>query len=327
MPLSNREIFDVKQNQRVKLRTGIEISKFGLGTAAFGGLYQSVSMQDCKKTTASALKHGITFIDTAPHYGKGVSEARLGEILKSHRRDALQISSKVGRILENTEYEADEFFKDSDTSKTRVYDYSASGIDRSIKESLERLQIDYLDIVFIHDPEGNEDIAISESARALSKLRDSGYIKSYGVGMNITSTPARFIRETDVDIVLIAGRFSILDQSAKEDLLPVALDRNVDIIAAGVFNSGLLANPKTGSTFDYLPASNDLLNKVLEIQNLASEFGVSLKAAATQFPLQHPAIKAVLVGCRSKEEVDENVLAFNEEIPEEFWSAMGLLRI
>jgi D-threo-aldose 1-dehydrogenase len=314
----------VKQNQRVKLRTGIEISKFGLGTAAFGGLYQGVSMQDCQKTTATALEHGITFIDTAPHYGKGVSETRLGEILKSHYRDALQISSKVGRILENTEYETDEFFKDSDTSKTRVYDYSAAGIDRSIKDSLERLQIDYLDIVFIHDPEGNEDTAISEGARALSKLRDSGYIKAYGVGMNSTATPTRFIKETDVDMVLIAGRFSILDQSAKEDLLPAALDKNVDIIAAGVFNSGLLANPKTGSTYDYLPASNELLKKVLDIQNLAREYGMSLKAAAIQFPLKHPAVKAVLVGCRSKEEVEENVHAFNEEIPEEFWSEMGL---
>ena len=123
---------------------------------------------------------------------------------------------------------------------------------------------------------------------------------------------------------MIAGRFSILDQSAKEDLLPAALDKNVDIIAAGVFNSGLLANPKTGSTYDYLPASNELLKKVLDIQNLAREYGMSLKAAAIQFPLKHPAVKAVLVGCRSKEEVEENVHAFNEEIPEEFWSEMGL---
>jgi D-threo-aldose 1-dehydrogenase len=312
------------RDNRVTLRTGLEISRFGLGTATFGGLYSSVSFQDCKDTTETALNNGITFIDTAPHYGKGVSEKRLGEILKGKNRKEFQISSKVGRILAETSNEADEFFKDSDVTKTRVYDYTATGIERSIKDSLERLQMDYLDIVFIHDPEGNEEIAIYEGARTLSKLREAGIIKAYGVGMNICETPARFIRETDVDLVLIAGRYSLLDQSASHELLPAAQQKGVDVIVAGVFNSGLLADPKSGATYDYLPASDKIVSRAKYIKETASRFGISIQAAATQFPFRHPSVKAILVGCRSQHEITSNFGAFNEEVPEEFWLELGL---
>ena len=315
---------DGANNDRVVLRTGLEISRFGLGTAAFGGLYKSVSFQDCRETTEMALKLGATFIDTAPHYGKGVSEKRLGEILKGKDRRKIQLSSKVGRILVETEYEVDNFFKDADVTKTRIYDYSASGVERSIKDSLERLQMDYLDIVFIHDPEGNEEVAISEGARALSNLRDKGIIKAYGVGMNTCETPTRFIRETDVDLVLIAGRYSLLDQTAANELFPVAQARGVDVIVAGVFNSGLLANPELGATYDYMPAPDRLISQTTAIKETATRFGISLHAAATQFPLRHPAVKAILVGCRSQQEVKSNLSAFNERIPDEFWQELGL---
>lgn len=318
-PSANRERSDY-----VVLRTGLEISRFGLGTAAFGGLYSSVSFQDCEETLEAALRLGVTFIDTAPHYGKGVSEERLGELLKDKDRGKFQVSSKVGRILVETKHEIDDFFKDADVTKTRVYDYTASGIERSIKDSLERLQMDYLDIVFIHDPEGNEEVAISEGARALSKLRDRGIIKAYGIGMNICETPTRFIKETDVDLVLIAGRYSLLDQSAANELLPAAQARGVDVIAAGVFNSGLLANPQSGATYDYMPASDKLISRAIAIKETASRFGISLHAAATQFPLRHPAVKAILVGCRSQQEVESNFGAYQEQIPDEFWSELGL---
>ncbi len=317
-------VADGALSDRVTLRTGLEISRFGLGAAAFGGLYKSVSLQDCQETTEIALKRGATYIDTAPHYGKGVSEKRLGEILKGKDRKGFQISSKVGRILVKTGYEVDDFFKDADVTKTRIYDYSASGIERSIKDSLERLQMDYLDIVFIHDPEGNEEIAISEGARALSNLRDKGIIKAYGIGMNICETPTRFIRETDIDLVLIAGRYSLLDQTAAIELFPAAQARGVDVIVAGVFNSGVLANPKSGATYDYMPAPDRLISRATVIKETATRFGISLQAAATQFPLRHPAVKAILVGCRSKQEVESNLCAFNEHIPDEFWSELGL---
>lgn len=317
-PSANRAHSD-----RVTLRSGLEISRFGLGTAAFGGLFESVSFQDCRLTTEIAMKNGITFLDTAPHYGKGVSETRLAEILKSKDRKSFQISSKVGRILVDTLHEVDDFFKDADVTKTRFYDYTAAGIDRSIKESLERLQMDYLDIVFIHDPEGHEEVAISQGAPALSKLRDQGFIKAYGIGMNICETPTRFVKETDLDVVLIAGRYSLLDQSAARELLPAAQERGVDVIAAGVFNSGLLANPKVGATFDYMPASEKLISRAQSITKIAKRFGVTLKAAATQFPFRNPVVKAILVGCRSEVELMENVNAFNEVVPEEFWSELG----
>lgn len=310
---------------RVVLRTGVEISRFGLGTAAFGGLYSSVPFQDCLETTECALENGITFFDTAPHYGKGEAEKRLGRILNSKNRSLIQLSNKVGRLLVDTAHEPDDFFHNADVTKTRVYDYTKSGIERSIKDSLERLQMDYLDIVLIHDPEGNEEIAISEAAKTLSKLRSDGFIKAYGVGMNICDTPTRFIKETDVDLVLIAGRYSLMDQSAQNELLPVALKRGVDVIAAGVFNSGLLANPKIGATYDYAPASEGLISRANSIKETATRFGITINAAATQFPLRHPAVKAVLVGCRSSQELISNIAAFNERVPDEFWEELGLL--
>jgi D-threo-aldose 1-dehydrogenase len=312
-----------RQGDRVTLRTGLEISKFGLGTAAFGGLYQSVPFHECWQSTVTALENGVTFFDTAPHYGKGVSEKRLGSILKSKNRDSFQVSTKVGRILVDTTNEVDDFFLDADVTKRRVYDYSAAGVERSIKESLERLQMDRLDLVFIHDPEGNEESAISEAAPMLSKLRDQGYITAYGIGMNICETPIRFIKETDIDVVLIAGRYSLLDQSAAVELLPLAMKRNVDVIVAGVFNSGLLANPQLGATYDYIPASPELISKASILKESAKAFGVSIQAAATQFPLKNPAVKSILVGCRSESEVISNLEAFNEEIPAEFWQELG----
>ena len=311
-------------NHDVLLRSGLKISRLGLGTAAFGGLYSHVSDEDCASTVLRAAELGITYIDTAPHYGKGVSELRLGRILKGYDRSKFQISTKIGRLLDPIDYETDESFLDADVYKTRIYDYSARGVERSIKDSLERMQIDQIDIVFIHDPEGNEEAAIYQAAPALAKLRDKGLIRAYGVGMNICETPTRFIRETDVDIVLIAGRYSLLDQSAAKELLPAAHDRGVDVIVAGVFNSGLLANPVSGATYDYMPASEALIERARSINVLAESFGISIRAAATQYPFRNNAVKGVLVGCRNAHEVDQNVEAFNQVIPEEFWIEVGL---
>lgn len=312
------------QRERVLLRTGLSISKFGLGTAAFGGLYSHVSEADCAATVKRSLELGITYIDTAPHYGKGVCEERLGQILKSYNRNTFTISTKVGRLLSPIDYEDDEFFLDANKKLTRTYDYSAQGIERSIKDSLERMQLDSIDLVFIHDPEGNEETAIYEAAPALANLRDRGYIKAIGVGMNICETPTRFINESDIDVVLIAGRYSLLDQSSLTELFPAALARGVDIIVAGVFNSGLLADPKPGSTYNYMQASDLMIDRARSLKTISEDFGISLRAAATQFPLRNKAVKGVLVGCRSASEVEQNVEAFNESIPEEFWRAAGL---
>lgn len=309
-------------NSMVRLRTGVEISQLGLGTAAFGGLYTSVTDADVAATMRAAFESGITYIDTAPHYGKGISERRLAPLISGK---TLHISTKVGRLLAPCENDIDEYFKDADNHVERIKDYSAAGVERSLKDSLERLQLDCVDFLFIHDPDlpAEVDQAIAEAYPALEKMRSQGLIKGIGIGMNSTPTPIRFIRETDIDLVLIAGRYSLLDRAAAEELLPAALAKGVDVIAAGVFNSGVIANPVAGSTFDYDPAPTEIIERAQRLRALCSEFNTAPTAAALQFPLRHPAVKAVLVGCRTATEVVQNCEAFDSQVPEGLWAALG----
>jgi D-threo-aldose 1-dehydrogenase len=179
--------------------------------------------------------------------------------------------------------------------------------------------MDSVEVLFIHDPDENADAAIIEAYPELDRMRSEGMIKAIGVGMNQCETPTRVIKETDIDMVLIAGRYSLLDQRALIELLPTALERNVDIIAAGVFNSGILANPVKGATYDYVPASDELLAKAVRIREVLDGHQVSLTSAALQFPLRHPAVKSVLVGCRSAAEVKTNIEAFNTPIENKVW--------
>lgn len=295
----------------------------GLGTATLGGLYSSVTEDDASDAIQTALDIGITYIDTAPHYGKGTAERRVGLYLNGVPRKSYVLSTKVGRLLVPASNMRDAEFADTDQSVVRVFDFSASGVERSLIESLERLQQDFVEIVLIHDPDDFADQAISEAYPALEKLRSQGLIKSIGVGMNQSAIPTRFIKETDIDVVLIAGRYSLLDQSAAVDLLPAALESNVAVIAAGVFNSGILANPVAGAMYIYAPASDEILNKAKRMSDVLRDFGISIAEAALQFPLRNPAIKAVLVGCRSGEEVRENAEAFDVDIPEDAWKALA----
>ena len=309
----------MKHSDRVKLRTGVEISRLSLGTAALGGLYASVSDADCTDTLLAALDHGINFIDTAPHYGKGTSERRIGQALSGRDRSTFVISTKIGRLLVPSTKDIDDFFMDADNTVERKFDFSASGVRQSLEGSLERLGMDSVEILFIHDPDENADEAILEAYPELDRMRSEGIIKAIGIGMNQCETPTRVIKETDIDMVLIAGRYSLLDQRAADELLPAALERNVDIIAAGVFNSGILANPVKGATYDYVPASDELLAKAVRIREVLESHQVSLTSAALQFPLRHPAVKSVLVGCRSRAEVERNVSDFNKTIENKVW--------
>ena len=309
----------MKHNDIVRLRTGVEISRLSLGTAAFGGLYRSVSETDCTDTLLTAINNGINFIDTAPHYGKGTSEVRIGKAIAGRDRSSFVISTKVGRILVPSDAEIDEFFMDADNSVERKFDFSAKGVRQSLESSLERLGIESVEILFIHDPDAHANEAILEAYPELDRMRSEGIIKAIGVGMNQCAIPTRIMKETDIDVVLIAGRYSLLDQEAMEELLPTALARNVDVIVAGVFNSGILANPVKGATFDYLPASDELLAKALRIREVLDEHQVSLTSAALQFPLRHPAVKSVLVGCRSAAEVESNIEEFDKTIENRAW--------
>ena len=309
----------MKHNDKVRLRTGVEVSRLSLGTAALGGLYTSVSDADCTNTILTAIDNGINFIDTAPHYGKGTSEVRIGKALAGRDRSTFVISTKIGRLLVPSTTDIDDFFMDADNTVERKFDFSASGVRQSLEGSLERLGLDSVEILFIHDPDANADEAILEAYPELDRMRSEGIIKAIGVGMNQCETPTRVIKETDIDMVLIAGRYSLLDQKALEGLLPAALERNVDIIAAGVFNSGILANPVKGATYDYVPASDELLAKAVRIREVLDGHGVSLTSAALQFPLRHPAVKSVLVGCRSAAEVATNIAEFDKTIENKVW--------
>jgi len=309
----------MKHNDKVRLRTGVEISRLSLGTAALGGLYTSVSDADCIDTVLTAIDNGINFIDTAPHYGKGTSEVRIGKAIAGRDRSTFVISTKIGRLLVPSTTDIDDFFMDADNTVERKFDFSASGVRQSLEGSLERLGLDSVEILFIHDPDANADEAILEAYPELDRMRSEGIIKAIGVGMNQCETPTRVIKETDIDMVLIAGRYSLLDQKAMEELLPTALERNVDIIAAGVFNSGILANPVKGATYDYVPASDELLAKAVRIREVLDGHHVSLTSAALQFPLRHPAVKSVLVGCRSAAEVATNIAEFDKTIENKVW--------
>lgn len=309
----------MKHNDIVRLRTGVEISRLSLGTAAFGGLYRSVSETDCTDTLLTAINNGINFIDTAPHYGKGTSEVRIGKAIAGRDRSSFVISTKVGRLLVPSDAEIDEFFMDADNTVERKFDFSAKGVRQSLESSLERLGIESVEILFIHDPDAHADEAILEAYPELDQMRSEGIIKAIGVGMNQCAIPTRIMKETDIDVVLIAGRYSLLDQEAMEELLPTALARNVDVIVAGVFNSGILANPVKGATFDYLPASDELLAKAVRIREVLDGHQVSLTSAALQFPLRHPAVKSVLVGCRSAAEVESNIEEFDKTIENRAW--------
>jgi D-threo-aldose 1-dehydrogenase len=309
----------MKHNDKVRLRTGVEVSRLSLGTAALGGLYTTVSDADCTDTVLTAIDNGINFIDTAPHYGKGTSEIRLAKALAGRDRSSLVISTKVGRLLVPSTTDIDEFFMDADNTVERKFDFTAKGVRQSLESSLERLGIESVDILFIHDPDAHADEAILEAYPELDRMRSEGIVKAIGVGMNQCAIPIRIMKETDIDVVLIAGRYSLLDQEAIEELLPTALARNVDVIVAGVFNSGILANPVKGATFDYVPASDELLAKAVRIREVLDGHQVSLTSAALQFPLRHPAVKSVLVGCRSAAEVESNIEEFDKTIENRAW--------
>jgi D-threo-aldose 1-dehydrogenase len=199
---------------------------------------------------------------------------------------------------------------------------------RSLEESLTRLGLDHVDVVYLHDPDDHEDQAFSSGYPELERMRAEGMIGAIGVGMNQARMLDRFVRETDVDVVLLAGRYSLLDQTGLTSLLPGAARRGVSVVVGGVFNSGLLADPKPGATFDYAPASPALLERALRIKAVCEEFEVPLRAAALQFPLGHPAVAAVLVGARSPEEARDAAAMARQEIPAHLWSTLrshGLL--
>ena len=312
----------MRHSQLIQIHgTDVKVSRLSLGTAPLGGLFKSVPEAESDAVIHEALDAGIAYIDTAPLYGYGVGELRVGRGIKGHHRQPV-ISTKVGRLLrpgKNLEYDK---FPDSDPNIEIYFDTSAAGIRRSLEESLKRLGRNSVEIAYIHDADSWVREAIDVVYPELHRMRDEGLIKAIGIGMNWCPTSIAIMRETELNIALIAGRFTLLDQSAQDELYPLALKKKVSIIAAGVFNSGVLANPVPGNYYDYEPASHEIIEKARAIGKYLEKFGISLPAAALQFPLRHPAVASVLTGAGSVKELRENISNFDAQIPDDLWSQM-----
>jgi D-threo-aldose 1-dehydrogenase len=291
-----------------------------LGCAPLGGLYEPVPEAQARATVDAAWEAGIRMFDTAPHYGAGLSERRLGAALRGRPRDELVLSTKVGRLLLPADVPHAQGFA-GEPPVRRVFDFSRDGVRRSLEGSLERLGLDRADLVHVHDPDDHLDQAIAEGLPALAELRDAGVVGALGAGANQPEPLARIVREADVDWVLVAGRLTLLVQSAAEELLPLCLERGVQVIAAGVFNSGLLAG---GTTYDYRPAPPELVERARRIAAVCARHGVAVTDAAMAYPRRHAAVRAVLVGARSPQEVAEDVAGFHRPIPEALWQDLGL---
>ena len=301
--------------------TDLEITRLGLGTAPLGGLFTSVKEEDADGVVAVAFEQGINYFDTAPLYGHGRAEIRLGRALRAAGKPFV-ISTKVGRVLNPTDNADTSWFADASPTLEPVYDWSPDGIKRSIHESLERLGIDHIDIALMHDADDYVDEAIHSAYPVLADLREQGVIKAVGMGMNLCEPSIKIMNETELNIALIAGRFTLLDQQAQDELFPLALRKNVSILIGGVYNSGVLANPNPGAMFNYLPASDEIIERARKIGAFLQDREIALTAAAIQFPLRHNAVTAILTGSRSSAELRANVEDFNFDIPNNIWEEL-----
>lgn len=309
-------------------RTRLGVSRLGLGTAPLGGLYEAVDEDDAVETVHRALALGVRLFDTAPLYGHGLAETRLGLGLRGVPAGEVVVSTKVGRLLRaDVPPEPGQVFQGVPPVNP-VFDFSADGIARSLEASLTRLGRDHVDIVYLHDPDDFADQAIREAFPVLARWRDEGVVGAIGAGMNQAALLARFAREADPDCFLLAGRYTLLDHQGLDELLPLCEERGIAIVAGGVFNSGLLANPTAGAPYDYAPAPEPVLARARRLAAICTEHGVPLKAAALQFPLAHPAVACILTGARSAAELEENARLLDHPIPGELWGALrgeGLL--
>lgn len=312
--------------------------RLGFGTAPLGNMYRDVPEDEALATVRAAWDHGIRYFDTAPLYGAGLAELRLGRVLAAYPRDEFVVSTKVGRIvLDETEDSAARdlgekggLFEHGRPNKI-VYDYSADGVRRSIDDSLDRLGLDRIDIAWVHDVSqdfhGDRWPAVYDQARtgafrALRELRDDGVIRGWGLGVNRVE-PLEMtldLEEPRPDAFLLAGRYTLLDhRRALERLMPHAAERRVDIVIGGPYNSGVTAG---GDHFEYQQASPDVVTTVAHIRDLCRQYGISVKAAALQFSLAHPAARAAIPGSTRPGHVEQDAAAIGEEIPPEFWTAL-----
>jgi len=323
-------------------RSGLSVSALGLGTAPLGGLYEKVSRADAGALLEAGWESGIRYFDTAPMYGNGRSEHILGDILREKDEHAV-VSTKVGRLM--TTERAGRTLPPAPPKNPldpgwqnclnfrEIFDYSYDGIMRSFDDSQQRLGFPDIDLLYVHDigRVTHADLhdhhwgALTKGGgfRALSELRDAGNIKGFGLGVNEWQVIRDALEEADLDCSLLAGRYSLLDQDAAEEFLPLAQKRGMALVIAGVFNSGILASPRGGEQkFNYADAPAEIIARTNRLHDVCDSFDVPLAAAAMQFPMMHPAVSSILIGVRTPEQIRTNVAWFEKEIPAQFWQTL-----
>ena len=313
--------------RRVYGRCQVPLTVLGFGAASIGNLYRRSSDDEASAAVAQSWQSGVRYFDTAPHYGLGMSERRLGAALAGLPRADYVVSTKVGRLLVPNPHPSGSDLAsggfDVPDDLTRQHDYSGDGVRRSIEESLVRLGLDRVDIVYVHDAENDLDAAINGAFPALSRLRDEGVIAAFGAGMNYVQPLQRIVRETDADILMVAGRWTLLDRSAAP-LLDDCREYGVAVVAAAPFNSGLLATARpTGGKFDYADASEALVARAQELAVLAEAAATTLPAAALQFPLRAEPVVSVVSGMRTSQQVRQAVDWLAQPIADGFWRNAG----
>ncbi|WP_433358473.1 aldo/keto reductase [Micromonospora saelicesensis] len=296
-------------------------------------MYRTTTDEEFASAVDAAWEAGVRYFDTAPHYGLGLSERRLGAALRQRPRDEYVVSTKVGRLLVPSPEDA--HLRDSDgfdvpATHRRVWDFSRDGVLRSIEASLDRTGLDRIDVVYLHDPDDHWEQAAHEAVPALIDLRDQGVVGAVGAGMNQSAMLARFVRETDLDVMMCAGRYTLLEQGAAADLLPAAENRGVGVVIAGVYNSGLLSRdrPPADAVYNYQQAPAALIERARQIATVCETYGVTLPQAALAFVRRHPAVVSTVVGVRKEAQAVETVRRSGIVVPEELWddlAAAGLL--
>ncbi len=307
---------------------GVAVTEFGFGGASVGNLYRAIDDDTATGAVSAAFEAGVRYFDTAPHYGLGLSERRLGRALAGYPRTGFVLSTKVGRLLEanpaptGSDLAAGGFEVADDLR--RRFDFSADGVRRSLESSLLRLGVDHVDIVYLHDPDHHLDEAVSQAIPALVSWREQGIVGAIGVGMNDWQGPLRMVRETPIDVVMLAGRWTLLDRSGAP-LMDECAQRGVSVVAAAPYNSGLLARPRPAADahFNYGPAGAELVHRANRLADACERYGVSLPAAALQFPLRHPAVCSVVAGTRDAGQVAEALNRLGTDIPGQLWQDLG----
>ena len=326
-------------------RSSLEVTEIGFGSAPLGDLYTRLDDAEAIATVSAALDGGITLFDSSPHYGNGLAEHRCGTALRRVPRENFVLSTKVGRWMSPRGAKARPAGGTISPGfaggfpHAATFDYSYDGTMRSLEQSMLRLGVDAIDIVLIHDADvwthGRDKVeqrfaeAMEGAYRALAQLRSEGVVKAIGVGLNEAEMCARFARAGDFDTMLLAGRYSLLEQPALDEFLPLALEKGIGVMLGGVFNSGILATgPVAGARYNYRAAPPDVVARVERIAKVCSAHGVALADAALKFPLGHPAVSSIVLGAVKPEEVQRNLASLARPVPAALWrdlSAEGLL--